>query len=666
MYYVDSLVPAIMKIEHKPFRAGLSLNYGWNQFDSIAGHTLPENMSEGQCDYYEHGSGNSIQGGLHIEYPLWGDVSPFSLLLGLGYRSTSGTLRYAATYPTGGLDQPFHVDLHHRSSGIALSPGIAIELSKHLRFTLQPELDFFFYKKYFKTIVLDGSSFPEETSERSLQVLRETDSARTFNGAIRSTIGYEVPLSSKMWAEPQAGITIPLFGVTPYWYAWRFDVGISVHYDLTPRFETIEVYNSVKVPRYVAREVQTPPPPKIKASISAIGIGRDGTESPVVNMSIEEVRSRNAYPVLTYVFFDENSSSIPSRYKQYSSASEAQREFKGADIRENLKPLELYQEVLNILGSRLKANRNATVRLIGTVSNAGSEQGDLQLARSRAETVKAYLTKVWSIASNRISIEAKLDPDKPSPNTTQQGREENRRVEFILSDERLSDPVTVLNTERLATPDRVRLLPYIEADTNEVKIKSLKAWVLAGDRELMALSGNMRGFPGAKPWSVTEKDILQFKDSLQLRLDVEDEEGHVYTALGSLPISVAQNTTDKPERIERFSLILFDFDQSRIEDKNARMIDRVAKALPTLKAERITIVGHTDESGSEEYNDKLSKMRAEEAKLALEKAAMQASIKLPSRVLTDGLGSREKLFDNRLPEGRFYSRTVNITVEKKQ
>jgi outer membrane protein OmpA-like peptidoglycan-associated protein len=50
----------------------------------------------------------------------------------------------------------------------------------------------------------------------------------------------------------------------------------------------------------------------------------------------------------------------------------------------------------------------------------------------------------------------------------------------------------------------------------------------------------------------------------------------------------------------------------------------------------------------------------------LERAAEQAGIKLPSRIVTDGLGSRERQFDNSLPEGRFYSRTVNITVEKRQ
>lgn len=660
VYYVDSLVPSLMRIEHKPFRAGINVSYGWNRFDSI--DALPEDMGEG-CDSYLGGTGRSLQGGLHIEYPLWGDVSPFTFILGIGYRSMAGTLSFDTSYPSQFAIQHVRTDIHHRSSGIGIAPGVAIEPLRHLRFTLQPELQYFFYNRYRKTQHADGFTFNETgTNERELDPITPTTAARTFNAAIRSTLGYEVPLSKMLYAEPQIGLTVPLFGVTPYWYAWRFDAGISLHHDLTPRYETIEVYNNVKVPRYVERQR---PVPKLTATIAAIGIGRDGVESPVLRMSIEEVRSRNAYPVLTYVFFDENSAKIPRRYVQYNSAAEAQREFKGATLRENLKPLELYIEVLNVLGSRLKANRSAKVRLIGSVANVGREEGKLELARSRADAIRDYLVNVWSIQASRISVEAKIDPEKPSPNTTEQGREENRRVEFIVSEEQITDPVTVLNTERLATPDHVKFLPSIEADTNEVKVRSYKAAVLAGDRELVSLSSNP-GTKTTKTWSVTEKDILQFKDSLQLRLDVEDQQGNKYVAYGSLPISVAKNTTDKPERIERFSLILFDFDQSKIEQKNARMIERVASALPGLKAERISIIGHTDESGSEDYNDRLSKTRAEEARAALERAASVAGIKLPNRIVTDGLGSRERLFDNSLPEGRFYSRTVNITVEKRQ
>jgi outer membrane protein OmpA-like peptidoglycan-associated protein len=658
VYYVDSLVPSLMRIEHKPMRAGAHLSYGLNTLDSTG--PLPSSIAQ-YCELDRDGNGRSIQGGLHVEYPLWGDFSSFSYYGSIGFRNTSFTSIYEGQFESAEGPQIVTSEIYHRSLGISFAPlGLVFEPIRQLRFTINPELDFFFSKRYEKLQTVSPGIWKEGGQVRSVGAAA-TPEARFFNAALRTTLGYEVPLSRVLFAEPQIGAVIPLLGTTPYWYSARVEAGISFHYDLTPRFETIPVNDVIKVPRYVKRV--EPAKPKLHATISAVGISRDGTQSPVLKMSVEEVRSRNAYPILTYVFFDENSATIPTRYVQYASRAQAEREFKGAETRENIKPLELYREVLNVLGARLSANRNAKVRLIGTLANVGSESGKLELAKSRAQAVKDYLVQVWGIAASRISIESKLDPEKPSPNTTEQGRAENRRVEILIDQDEVTDPVTVLNIERLATPDRINLRPDITADAG---IMSLRGAVLTGDEELMVITQTAERSSTTKPWIVTEENISRFKDSLTLRLDVVDSVGSRYTAFGSIPISIDRNTADKPERIERFSLILFDFDESRIEAKNGKLITRVAKALPGLNAERITIIGHTDETGNADYNDRLSRQRAEAAKLALEKASEEQGLSISRNIVTDGRGSREALFDNTLPEGRFYSRTVNITVEKRK
>lgn len=627
---------------------------------------MPSSLAS-YCEKYLGSHGGSLQGGLHVEIPFWGDASPLSYYASLGYRNMSATMSWDTTYPAGFgggiVDQTIRSDIYHSSKGIAFAPfGLVVEPFKSFRWTVNPEFNLFFAKKYEKRqfAITPGLTFLDGSRER---VAGEgaTPEAYTFNGALRTTLGYEVPLSRVLYAEPQIGALIPLGGVTPYWYAWRIEAGISIHYDLTPRFELIPVNDRIQVPRYVKREL--PPRPKLSATISAIGISRNGVESPVLKMAVEEVRSRNAYPLLTYVFFDENSSSIPDRYVQYTSSQQVQREFKGSHVRENIKPLELYREILNLLGSRLRDKRSAKVRLVGTTSNVGLEANKLELARERAQTIKDYLTRVWGIAPNRILIEARLTPEKPSPNTTETGRQENRRVEIIVDEDEVTDPVTVINIERLATPDRIRWLPDITADAG---VKRQRVSVLTGNEELMVMTEDGGRTTTTKQWVVTEENIGRFKDSLTLKLEVEDSAGGRFTAYGSIPITIEKNSADKPERIERFSLILFDFDESRIEAKNARLIGKVATTLPTLNAERITIIGHTDETGDAEYNDRLSRQRAEAAKSALERASQEQRLSPPSRILVDGRGSREALFDNTLPEGRFYSRTVNITVEKRK
>jgi outer membrane protein OmpA-like peptidoglycan-associated protein len=115
--------------------------------------------------------------------------------------------------------------------------------------------------------------------------------------------------------------------------------------------------------------------------------------------------------------------------------------------------------------------------------------------------------------------------------------------------------------------------------------------------------------------------------------------------------------------LEKFSLILFGFDESELGAKNERTLGFVAESFTKKNPQKLSIVGYTDELGEETHNDELSHRRASEASKELERALESRGLKLPDNTLIDGKGSREKLYDNALPEGRFFSRTVNITVE---
>jgi outer membrane protein OmpA-like peptidoglycan-associated protein len=65
------------------------------------------------------------------------------------------------------------------------------------------------------------------------------------------------------------------------------------------------------------------------------------------------------------------------------------------------------------------------------------------------------------------------------------------------------------------------------------------------------------------------------------------------------------------------------------------------------------ISGHADRSGGADYNMLLSTKRAEYTAKALNLPATTAK----------GYGKEQELYDNNLPEGRMYNRTVNIVVE---
>lgn len=79
----------------------------------------------------------------------------------------------------------------------------------------------------------------------------------------------------------------------------------------------------------------------------------------------------------------------------------------------------------------LLIEKNFSLKLAGHTDNTGSMQTNMRLSKERAESVKAYLV---SKGANASRIEATgYGPTQPiATNNTEQGRQQNRRVEFTL------------------------------------------------------------------------------------------------------------------------------------------------------------------------------------------------------------------------------------------
>lgn len=670
---IDTLVESTLTIEHKPLRAGIEGSYAFNTLR--ASSALPLSL-QAQCERFVGSNGRSIYLAAHGEIPYWGDASPFSFSPSLYYTDRGGDVIWDGSLPSFDPVAQDTVQTTIRSTIRQSSPTLGAVLNmtwqpiKGLRIHAGPEVGFVLKSSYAKSQTLSspGATFKEECDTCRYRFIGEgpTPSSNLLLAGISLGAGYEVPLSSSIYAEPRVTISYPFIGLTSYLHSWSYRIGLALHFDLTPRHETLPVFKTIKVPRTIAVAKQpevVPRHERVTASIAAFGIARDGTQTKALTMAVEEVRSRNAFPILNYIFFDENSAEIPKRYVQYASRQEAKAKFKGSDTREDIKLTELYLETLNILGDRLRKGPSTNVTLIGATSNEGVEKDRLDLAKARAERVQQYLSDVWQIAKSRIRIEARHLPPQPSPVTTAAGREENRRVDIIVSDETVLDPITVFNKERLATPDRLVLRPEITADS-DVVITSIRASVLANGRELISFAGDR--LRAMKAWAITEDDLSQISDSLKLVLYVDDTTGQTTIAFGSIPVNLKKGVTERDERLERFSLILFSFDDATIGQKNERLLRQVANALPEIGVERVSVIGHTDESGSDEHNDQLSARRAQETQKLLERIMRQMKLQLPSRILTEGRGSKDQLYDNTLPEGRFFSRTVNIIIEKRK
>ena len=96
-----------------------------------------------------------------------------------------------------------------------------------------------------------------------------------------------------------------------------------------------------------------------------------------------------------------------------------------------------------------------------------------------------------------------------------------------------------------------------------------------------------------------------------------------------------------------------------IELKTAAMtnIQNLAKSLKDNPDTDVTIIGHTDNSGSDEYNNRLSERRAEAVKTFTINQGIGAS-----RINTRGKGESEPIADNNTEEGKTKNRRVEIVI----
>lgn len=107
--------------------------------------------------------------------------------------------------------------------------------------------------------------------------------------------------------------------------------------------------------------------------------------------------------------------------------------------------------------------------------------------------------------------------------------------------------------------------------------------------------------------------------------------------------------------------MLYDVDSAALKPGAYPEIQRVAEVLNQYPQTRITVAGHTDSTGSEEYNQQLSERRAQNVKDALIQSGVQAS-----RITTVGYGETQPVASNYTPEGRQLNRRVVVTIAPPQ
>lgn len=116
------------------------------------------------------------------------------------------------------------------------------------------------------------------------------------------------------------------------------------------------------------------------------------------------------------------------------------------------------------------------------------------------------------------------------------------------------------------------------------------------------------------------------------------------------------------ETISLSAAALFDVNKDAIKDAGKSQLDTFAARLKSLNSiESVNIVGHTDSSGSDAYNQQLSMRRANAVKNYLLDKGID-----PSVITTSGMGESQPVASNATSEGRAQNRRVEVSFKGTQ
>ena len=137
---------------------------------------------------------------------------------------------------------------------------------------------------------------------------------------------------------------------------------------------------------------------------------------------------------------------------------------------------------------------------------------------------------------------------------------------------------------------------------------------------------------------------------------MEKQKAEMEQATQGTGVTVSQ-TADNRLKLDIPSDVSFDTNRYAIKPNLRPILDRFATTLNDNPVTTVTIIGHTDSTGTDAINNPLSVNRA-----AATRDYLVARGVATSRIAIDGRGSREPVADNNTVEGRAKNRRVEIFV----
>lgn len=144
------------------------------------------------------------------------------------------------------------------------------------------------------------------------------------------------------------------------------------------------------------------------------------------------------------------------------------------------------------------------------------------------------------------------------------------------------------------------------------------------------------------------------------RAKAEERQKEAMNKLNELQSKLIQVSKDARGIILSMSDILFDVNQATLKADLKTSLAKVAGILSVYQQFKVSIEGNTDNTGSEEFNMKLSEQRATNVMNFLIEQGIDAD-----RLTAKGLGMTMPIADNNTKEGRQKNRRVDLVIQDK-
>lgn len=520
---------------------------------------------------------------------------------------------------------------------ISIEPALRITpANPNLHFLLGPSLNL---------LVSNNLAYTSTTSGVAVSPAIDTASNTTFG--VWGGVGYDIALSQNV--EKKSAWYLTPF-VSAHWMPSQVDNTLRDWSSVTVRGGLQLKYGFGKSEKEEVVETPTAP-----GGVDLV------VRTPPGGLS-EQRRLEEFLPLLNYMFFPSGETALPAKYEKLTPAQgqrfdertmldrETPTTGAAAAASRSQRQLEVYYNMANIIGARMRDNPSSKITLVGAAPNTAD-------AQKMADDAKNYLVNTFGIDPARIATKGQTRPPHASGtrNTPKEDKdligEENLRVEVLTDDPELLKPVKINAREEEPLENDVLF------DLNLTSATSVSSWDLTvtGDDGFSQTYGPFYG----KAARVNATPMLGDRDegTFTATVNATTHDGGTLTEQEEFELIRKRQPLATGTRYS----ILFEYDDSKsVKTYESFLRTEVAPRIPNNST--VFIHGHTDVTGKDDYNAELSAKRAVEA----QKILADELKKLGREVTFDAYGFGETRFrapfGNESSEERYYNRTVMIEI----